>query len=361
MTNHTITTGTFEAGIKLLHETGGQLMPQRNPDSATVLVCGRNVTTLWPPKSRVRGLVTQVATQIGYDPFIATGGRICRYIADDILAIPYQDTFYSPRWQKLAQGGQHWHYLYANPGLYDYAIELDVKSAYWASFMTGKSTLMRGDGSWIDDGGKLGEFGILMNTLPKWLRVSMLGQFASWKSDFYLPDKTTEGGWGITLKTRRVVKTGALFNATHRAICRVWKFMQRLHQILGDDCLRIHTDGVIINCSNGMDWEQAVEDEFTKWGFGYTVKGFGHCWIHDVNSVVLGQKIAGSKRYIRDEMVRQGVKVDLRRVPPASHRWFDELPSSVETDVCMDPVAVETQTSLPLFVQPPVDLPHLDA
>jgi hypothetical protein len=296
-----------------------------------------------------------LATQIGFDPEIATGGRICRHIANEVIAIPYQETDFSSKWSRLAQAGTHWHYLYAKPGLYDYAVELDVKSAYWASFMTGKSTLLRGDGTWIDDGGRLEDFGVLMSTLPKWLRVSMLGQLASWKSEFYVRPQVPVTGWELEHKTFRQIKTGALFNATHRAIARVWKFMQALHSLLGDDCLRIHTDGVIINCSNGMDWEVPVEDLFRKWGFDYTVKGFGHCWIHDVNSVVLGQKIAGSKRYIRDEMVAQGVRINLAKLPPKDHRWFSTEPSAIGADIDMHPVSVVAQAALPFGVEQVID------
>lgn len=355
MTNYIIEPGTFEKGIQLLHAKGGQLFPQRTPDHPITHLCGSNVTTYWPEKSRVRGLVTQLATQVGYDPEIATGGRICRHIADDILELPYQKTDYSNKWLRLARGGTHWHYLYAKPGLYDYAIEIDVKSAYWASFMTGKSTLLRGDGTWLDDGGKLQDFGTLMATLPKWIRVAMLGQFSSWRSQYYVKPKIVETGWELEHKTFCQVKTGALFNATHRAIARVWKFMQAVHNLLGDDCLRIHTDGVIINCSHNMDFEQPLEDLFKLWGFDYTVKGFGHCWIHDANSVVLGQKIAGSKRYIRDEMVAQGVKVDLGRQPPKDHRWFSTEPSTIGADVDMEPVPVITQTALPFGVEQTID------
>ncbi len=355
MTTYTTKTGTFEAGIKLLHERGGQLMPQRTPDHPTTHVCGGTITTLWPEKSRVRGLVTSVAAQIGFDEERATGGRICRHIANEIMGLPYEGTDYSSKWLKLAKGGSHWHYLHASPGLYDYAVELDIKSAYWASFMTGKSTLLRGDGTWLDDGGKLQDFGVLMDTLPKWLRVSMLGQFSSWKKEFYVRPKVIETGWELEHKTFHQVKTGALFNATHRAIARVWKFMQAAHNLLGDDCLRIHTDGIIVNCSNGMDWEVTLEDLFKKWGFDYSVKGFGHCWIHDCNSVVLGKKIAGSKRYIRDEMISQGIKVNLGKLPPKEHRWFSTEPSSVGTDVDMEPVPVISQTALPFGVEKVID------
>jgi hypothetical protein len=355
MTKYITDIGTFERGIQLLHEKGGQLMPQRSPDHPTTHVRGGVVTTYWPPASRVRGLVTSLATQVGYDQETATGGRICRHIADDIIGVPYKGTDWSQKWFRLAKGGNHWHYLYAKPGLYDYAIEIDVKSAYWSSFMSGKSTLLRGDGTWIDDGGALADFGTLMDTLPKWLRVSMMGGFASWRKEYYMKPKNPQNGWELEHKTSTYIKTGALFNSTHRAIAKVWKFMQALHNLLGDDCLRIHTDGVIINCSHNMDFEVPMEELFKKWGFDYTVKGFGHCWIHDVNSVVLGQKIAGSKRYIRDEMVSQGIKVNLGKLPPRDHRWFSTEPSSEGSNIDMDPVSVITQTSFPFGIEMVID------
>jgi hypothetical protein len=269
---------------------------------------------------------------------------------DNVLAIPYKDTFFESKWQRLAKDGQHWHYLYAKPGLYDWAVEVDVKSAYWSAFMTGRSTLLGNGGEWIDDGGLLEQFGILMDTLPKWLRVSMLGQLSSWRSSYFVASPSRADFFGLEQKFRYGIKHGALFNATHRAILLVYKFMQRLHHVLGDKVLRIHTDGIIIDCSDGMEWEQLLIDEFDRLGFEFSIKGFGHCWITDVNSVVLGSQIRGCKRFIVDDMRNAGAKIDRFRAPPSDHQWFSTIPASETADIGMEPIAVETQTTLPLGI-----------
>jgi hypothetical protein len=350
MTKHIIATGDFQEGCRKVHAEGGQLMPQRSPMHPVVHMRGSRCTTLWPEKSPMRGRVMQLAFQVGYDPHIATSGRLCRHIVDDVLRIPYKETYFEERWQALARGGQHWHYLYAKPGLYNWGVEIDVKSAYWASFMSGKSCLLGNGGKWIEDDGILEQFGIIMDTCPKWLRVSMLGQLSSWRSSFFVADPSKADFYGLEQRYRYNIKHGALFNATHRAIARVYKFMQRLHEILGDKTLRIHTDGIIIDCSNGMGWENELLDEFDKWGFDYSIKGFGHCWITDVNSVVLGQQVRGCKRYIADDMRNAGAKIDKFRAPPSPHRWFDELPAGVVADIDMEPISVVTQTSPPLGI-----------
>jgi hypothetical protein len=348
MANHKVINGTFETGIKLLHERGGQLMPVKNHDAPTIHVCGKNVTTIWPLKSRMRGEAMRLGEMVGYDPNVATTGRIAAYIADEVLSIPYKDTHADPRFKAIARSGQHWHYLYAKPGIYHWGVEIDVKSAYWASFCHGKSCLLGWGNTWIDDEGRLSEFQALMESLPKSLRVTALGRFGAWKNDFYVPVRGTDNPWEIEKKTREHCKHGALFNATHRAIVRVWKFMKEIHQALGENVLRIHTDGIILDCSNGMDWENELERLFALRGFEYSIKGFGHCWIGDVNSVVLGKKIAGSPRIIRDEMKEAGVKINLYRQPPKEHRWFSTDPTGIPLDIGMEPVPIETQTTLPL-------------
>jgi hypothetical protein len=344
---HIIKTGNFQSGVRLLAEKGGQLFPQRNSDSPTVHICGGVATTFWPENSAIRGRVTTLAKSIGYDPEEATGGRIARYITNNIARVPYEDTYFNHNLLKLARGGKHWHYLYARPGLYDYGVEIDLKSAYWASFCSGKTSLLAQDYRWLDDSDALENLRILMKSLPKWLRVSLLGCWSAHRHQFYVRDKSSSEPYAMVLKSRSEVKYGALFSASHRAILRVYQCMKEIHSFLGDDCLRIHTDGVIINCSNGMDFEAGLEDIIRRWGFEYTVKGFGHCWVSDVNSHVLGKKIAGSKRAIRDELLDNEIKLEYNREPPCSHRWFDELPATERADIDMHPVPIVSQTTIP--------------
>lgn len=350
MTKHIILDGDFADGCRKVHEEGGQLMPQRSPLHPVVHMRGSRCTTLWPPETPIRGRVAQLASQVGCDPHTATSGRISRHIVDNILEIPYKGTVPEQRWERLARGGQHWHYLYAKPGLYDWGVEIDIKSAYWASFMSGGSCLLGDGGTWLPDDGLLEQFGALMDNCPKWLRVSMLGQLSSWRSAYFVADPAKADYHGLEQRYRYGIKHGALFNSTHRAIARVYKFMQRIHEMLGDNVLRIHTDGIIVDCSAGMDWEHMLLDEFAKWGFDYSIKGFGNCWVTDVNSVVLGKDVRGCKRYIAEDMRDAGAKIDKFRAPPSSHDWFLADPAGVSDEVGVEPVAVATQTTLPLGI-----------
>lgn len=350
MVKHIVIKGEFQAGVRLLHEKGGQLMPVRTEDHPAIHVCGQRVTTIWPPQSRLRGQVMEMAKIVGFDPDVATTGRIVRHIVEDILKIPYKNIEPDPKFAALARKGNHWHYLHANPGLYSYAVELDVKSAYWSSLMTGKSSLLSPGRLWEDDGGLLEELDSIIGLFPKSVRLAALGGWASWRNSFWVPDRNSSEDWKIIMKSRENIKYGGLFNSSHRAILRTWKFMEAIHKLLGDRVLRIHTDGVVIDCSDGMDWEDSVEELFRLWRYDYSVKGFGHCWIHDVNSGVLGTKIVGGKRFIIEEAKKAGIKLYPRRQPPIDHRWFLTSPATESTEVSVNPVTVETQTSLPLFV-----------
>lgn len=348
MKKHEILTGHWGDGLVLLDKRGGQLFPQRNIDGAVVHTSGNVISTLWPQNSRTRGRVTQLASQIGFEHPAPTGGRISRYITDGLIGIPWKGTYFSPQWAKRARSGAHWHYLYAKEGVYDYCVEIDVKSAYWRSFLTGQSCLLGQGDIWLDDGGAMENLRVLMDTLPKWVRLSLLGSWASHEQKFYVQNPDGSTPYDAKLKVRKHIEHGALFNATHRAIARTWLFMKRLHEIVGEDTVRIHTDGIVCNAVNGMDWEQELEDEFKKWGLDYSIKGHGHAWIMDVNSGVLGCKIMGERRYLREEAIKRGIKIDRRRAAPFSHDWFTPLPSSEPTEVSMEPVAIEAQTSLPL-------------
>lgn len=358
MTKIEIVTGDWGDATDHLYKFGGQLFPTRSKEHSISHVRGAISTTFWPAHSPVRGRTMLLADQLGYDPHTATTSRLAKHVTNTLCQIPHKGTEMGWKWKRLARGGKHWHYLYHQPGLYDWAVELDVKSAYWASFLTGESTLLGPDDRWIDDGGAFEHLKAIMDIAPKTFRVAWLGSVASWRSSWYTRALDPKGRWTLERKERETWKFGALGSAAHRAIARTWGFMSEVHKLLREDTLRIHTDGVIVNCTNGMDWEEPLDKLFKAWGLDYSIKGFGHCWIQNSNSCVLGKKVAGIPKQIAEDAKRAGVQVIYDKKPPHEHRFWSAYPAGIDPDVEVDPVPIETQTALPLSIQPASDVPH---
>lgn len=348
MPKHIITQGCLEtAQLSVLNE-GGQLFPARDDDGPFVHVCGSRITTFWPKDSRRRGLVITMAKQLGFDPNLATTGRLIRWLVDEIIGVDYKNTYFCHKWRALAINGSHWHYQYVRPGSYDYAMEIDLKSAYWAAFTSQPSCLLNQHKQFIDDSKALESLDTIVNTLPKSFRLALLGTFSSWRQGYFKRQVNAKGEQELKFKQRNSIKYGGLFNATHRAILKVYKVMEILHKICGDDVIRIHTDGILLDCTNGMRWEAQLEDFILSQGFDYTIKSNGSAWIDSINCGIVGAKCIGSKRILIDKIRASGTR--LKRTPEAPDlgRFSAGLPSSKPSEVSVNPATVYTQTALPL-------------
>lgn len=351
MTHHIIGTGDLSAAQLLLCNEGGQLYPARDSHGPFVLTRGSIITTLWPLQSPRRGKVIEMAKTLGYDPKIATTGRLVRHLVDNIVSLPYKETYFEAKWRGLAEKGCHWHYLHCKPGTYEYCIEIDLVSAYWTALMSQPSILLGAGGKFLDDGGCLEQLNSMVGLLPKAFRLALVGSMASWRQTYFVRDKTDPKMNQITTKTRHEIKYGAAFNAVHRAILKVWKVMEICHKIVGEDCVRIHTDGITVNCMNGMPWEQQLEDFILSQGFSYTIKAQGNTWINDVNSAIVGRKVIGVPSIVAKEAKERGIKIRLDApVPQSLFLKEEDLPTTPSAQVDMVPARVYTQTSLPFFV-----------
>lgn len=348
MPKHHILEGRLETAQLAALEGGGQLFPARDDEGPFVLVCGSRISTFWPKDSRRHGMVQTIASQLGYDPHIATTGRIIRWLVDDILALNYKDTYFCQKWRGLAINGSHWHYQYVKPGTYEYAMEVDLKSAYWAAFASQPTCLLNQHKAFIDDNGALESLNNIIKTLPKSFRLALLGTFSSWRQSYFTRKPNDKGGKELIFKRRNNIKYGGLFNATHRAILKVYKVMEVLHKICGDDVIRIHTDGILLDCTNGMKWEAQLEDFIHKQGFDYTIKSNGSAWIDNINCGIVGNKCIGSKQIVADKMRTSGATLKRNPEAPDLGRFAAGLPPSPCPQIRMNPATIYTQTALPL-------------
>lgn len=343
--------GSLEAAQLELIRSGGQLYPGRSRDHPSTVVCGSVVTTYWPPGSRIRGQVMELAKTLGQDPEHATTGRLGRALLNDIIALPYKKTFFGLKWRQLAIGGAHWHYQHVTPGKYEYAMEIDLRSAYFASLSTQPSLLLSQHGDWMDDCGALESLKVLVPHLPKSFRLALLGQMASWKNYYYVVDKASDNPSELILKTRKQIKFGAAFNAVHSAILRVYKTMKKCHEIVGSDCIRIHTDGMIVDCCNGMPWENELDDFLKSMQFDYSIKGQGNTWIYGLNCGIIGRKVMGVKTEVAAIARANEVRINLNAEAPRMSIFAGSaVPAPITSEVGVNSVAIPTQAALDLGI-----------
>ena len=82
-----------DAYLDVLHN-GGQLYPGNGKDSANVVVRGKQCITYWEKGSKRHQETVELAKYFNLDPYSKTGGRIARWLVDDCLKLPYQDSLW---------------------------------------------------------------------------------------------------------------------------------------------------------------------------------------------------------------------------------------------------------------------------
>lgn len=305
--------GDWHDAIEWHAKHGGQLFPQRTIESAITISSGNKCHTFWPKNSALRSQVIALGESLGYPSDLLeniTGGRLAKWYVKEILSIPYQGSYWGKRYRELAKAGFHWHYLYCKPGSYDVAMEIDLKSAYATAITHGESFLLSEKFGYQKDNGALERFKKDMPHLPKWFRLILIGILSQHEIKYFIKDKESENG-DLKLITNQQISYGAAFNATHKAILRVYRTMKTLHDYFGEDAIRIHTDGIAINCTvESFDKMESIAlDYLDQLGFPWTIKAIGQCWLHDIGVGFIGKKFMGNRYELRNKMRENNIKI----------------------------------------------------
>lgn len=301
--------GDYLTAYAFCLSNGGQLYPGNGKDSASVVVIGQKCYTFWKKDSKRRLEVYQLADFFSLPHEGQTGGRICRWLINDLLDIPYKDTFWSKTYKELAKDGKHWHYLYSLNKQPYWGVEIDIKSAYFASLLNGRSLLFSSKLGYLEDNNALENLRKLIPSLPKWFRLQLLGLIASWRCYFYTKDKQNPTSNELIMKRRFHIGYGAAFNAVHRAILRNYKIMQKIHEIGGEYIKRIHTDGFIMDAHIPENTENTIFQYIADKGLEYSVKGAGRCFFWDVNTGFVGNKFVGAPIDLAELMRKDNIKM----------------------------------------------------
>lgn len=289
------------AGAMLhLKRFGGQFYPAKGRDGTSTIVRGSQVHTFWEENSLNRPKVAQAARDFGFDPTHATPGRLARWILRDICNLNCSRTDPEKRFIQLAKDGFHWHYTYIEPGRHDYLLEFDLKAAYFTSLMQEKSffySLKYGD---MPDSGALECLRSIAPAMPKWLRLTLLGTIASHQMTFATLTTGSNGYDELKFTTIRKIDYGAAFNCVHRSILRLYRVMQRVHEMGGSYIKRMHTDSFAFQWDVPESIASQIFDYLDRQGFAYTCKAQGSAFFWNLNEGFIGRHFVGSRAAVRE-------------------------------------------------------------
>lgn len=301
--------GDYLSAYHFCLKNGGQLFAGNGKDSANVCLIGQNCFTFWEKGSKRKEEVKALAEYFNLDAEGMTGGRIARWVIDDLIRIPYEGTFWNRTYRDLARQGNHWHYLHCDSKKPFWGIEVDIKSAYFSSLFALPTFLYQPEKGYLYDGGALDNLKELYPFFPKWFRLQFLGCLASWRIFYLCREKSLPNSEELVRKHRNNIKYNAAFNVAHRAILRNYKIMQKIHQIGGQYIRRMHTDSFF------LDHDIPVEIELDLWRYidsrniKYSVKAFGRAFFWDINTGFIGNKFVGARIDVAEKMRQDNIKM----------------------------------------------------
>lgn len=324
--------GGYVQAYQNVLDNGGQLYPGRGKQSASVVVQGKNCYTYWPEGSKRRREVQELSAFFNLDSHGKTGGRLARWLIDTGLGIPYKGTYWSAQYRQMAKSGHHWHYSYVEPNKHFVGLEMDIKSAYTSSLLAGKSLLYHPSKGYLPDNNALENLSVLLPDLPKWFRLQLLGCLSTWQITFLARSKDPKKSLELELKSYKQIPYGAAFNATHRAIYRNYKIMERIHKIGGEYIKRMHTDSFMLDVKCPRKVAEELKSYILDKGLRLDVKRTGLSYFFDLNTGFCGKQFIGAAIDVMDSMKQANVKMQDTSYPPELVDVYGDY--LVETAMC---------------------------
>lgn len=321
MKYHTEHTG-YAGAIDCLQTIGGQLFPCKRRDGVSTIVKGKEVYSFWEPNSKSYGKCRQVAEDFAFPHEHFTPGRVAKFILEEICGVKPKRGRPDPIFLKLARDGFHWHYTHVETGYHPYLMEFDLCAAYATSLVRYESLYFSMNQRTIADDGSMRNLRALLPSVPKWIRLVMLGQMAAHRMTFAtMPDRHL-GDLSLKWQTISKVSYGDAFNRTHQAILRVYRILQRIHSIGGVHVKRIHTDSFALSPEIDVQAESEIFQYLDSEGFSYSLKAQGSSHFFCLNSGIIGRKFVGVPFEIREAL--RALPEKPRRVyltPEQLERW----------------------------------------
>lgn len=346
--------GNYLDALKELERSGGILFKPKKAfgsSEPTTLQLGQKTLTYWPEGSyKKREELVEIAEKLKIpenilgNPWNLTSGRLARKFLDTIIkaknfnADPhpkkYAKYYGKEKYLPMAKEGSHWRFEYFNTQEPCYAIELDIKSAYFTSLLNLDSLFLHEKMGFRPDGGaieRLRGYAPILSQY-KFFRLQLLGILSSHSKEFI---KRDEKG-NLLEQELESIEWGSAFNAVHEAIKRLYTAMEHSAQMLGKYLIRSHTDCLLIRADCPEEVEKRVVNYLTQKGFSLACKegkigyriGLSKFW--ELNTGFIGRYTIPKSmpKDIRERIKEEGIDIEEIYKPIPQEiikRWEDWL------------------------------------
>lgn len=292
----------FAGAIDCLSTIGGQLFCGKGLDSASTVMSGKNVYTFWQPNSKSYAKCRQVAQDVGFPHEHFTSGRIGKYILKEVCGVKQEAGKPDPIFIRLARDGFHWHYTHIETGYHPYLMEFDLCAAYATSLGQYESLYFSMSQKTIADDGVMQNLRVALQSVPKWMRMILIGQLTSHRMTFATMPNRKQGDCKLKWTTISNIPYGYAFNQAHRAVLRVYRILEAIHRIGGIHVKRMHTDSFALSPEISPEAESEIFQYLDSQGFSYSLKAQGTAHFFCLNSGIIGRKFVGVPFEIRDSL-----------------------------------------------------------
>lgn len=277
---------------------GRNLMYNPESKSCYTVVCSstQHVRYFWDTNHPKWHELDTIAETMGFTGECPSWSRLSRFVYETHVTNKKSGIRTHRDFELMAEKKYFWHFHKVIPGSHGNATELDIKGAYARSITRNESLYLIAPFRPADDGGAMERFKNLVPILPKKLRLCLVGFLSTNKMVQFYEDKKKPGE--LTKREIRLCYDGGVFNRIHASLAGLYTFLGEMERIAHADCIRIHTDSLLVKETIPTANLNAMMRLSKKEGYELAVKGHGNCVLFGLNEGVLGGRIIGNPRLI---------------------------------------------------------------
>lgn len=295
-----------------------------NPESKScyTVVCAatQHVRYFWDTNNPKWQELDDIAKMMGFPGEYPSWSRLSKHVFEAHVTDKKSGIRTHRDFEIMADRKFFWHFHKVIPGTHGNATEIDIKGAYAKSITRNDSLYLVAPFRPADDGGAMDKFRALIPILPKKLRLCLVGFLSSRTMTQFYEDKDFPG----ELRKRAFYHCydGGIFNRIHASLAGLYTFLGEMERLASADCIRIHTDSILIKETIPTSSLNAMMRLAKKNDFELAVKGHGNAVLFGLNEGVLGGRIIGNPRLILrqwDDYIR-GIEREATRVEKLDKR-----------------------------------------
>lgn len=306
----------------LLQRKGRNLMYNPESKSCYTVVCNstQHVKYFWDSENPKWQELDEVAKMMGFPGEYPSWSRLSKYVYQTHVT-PHKSGIRTHRdFELMASKKFFWHFHKVIPGSHGNSTELDIKGAYAKSVTRNESLYLIAPFRPAPDGGAMERFRDLVPILPKKLRLCLIGFLSIHTMTQWYEDPKEPG----VLAKRQFFNCydGGVFNRIHASLAGLFTFLEEMEKIAQEDCIRIHTDSLLIKETIPTSNLNALMRLAKKNDFDLAVKGHGNAVLFGLNEGVLGGRIIGNPKVIlhRWDAYIKGIEREATRVEQLDKR-----------------------------------------